>query len=114
MPNFSEELQTNNVLTRRILQMKVDKGFAMSKEEAEKNMQMNMKNFKTNVSKNLVSNQVRQDDMIAGISLGDTGLGKFKTNQTQLKQIDSTATQNTGNLLDLDSPAPLEKQQDSQ
>jgi hypothetical protein len=26
MPNFSEELQTNNVLTRRILELKVKKG----------------------------------------------------------------------------------------
>jgi hypothetical protein len=56
MPNFSEELQTNNVLTRRILQMKVEKGFAMSKEEAEKNMLANMNQFKTSLSKNLVSN----------------------------------------------------------
>lgn len=54
MPNFSEELQTNNVLTRRILQMKVDKGFAMSKEEAEKNMRANMNQYKTSLSKNLV------------------------------------------------------------
>ena len=53
MPNFSQDLQTNNVLTRRIVQMKVDKGFSMSKEEAEKSMKMNMNNFKTNVSSNL-------------------------------------------------------------
>jgi hypothetical protein len=38
MPNFSEELQTNNVLTRRILAMKVNKGFAINQEEAEKSM----------------------------------------------------------------------------
>ena len=38
MPNFSEELQTNNVLTRRILQLKVNKGFAINQEEAEKQM----------------------------------------------------------------------------
>jgi AP-2 complex subunit alpha len=30
IPNFSEELQTNNVLTRRILQLKVQKGFAIN------------------------------------------------------------------------------------
>lgn len=50
MPNFSETLQTNNVLTRRILQMKVDKGFATTKEEAEKAMRQNMNQFQTNVS----------------------------------------------------------------
>jgi hypothetical protein len=38
MPNFSDELQTNNVLTRRILQLKVHKGFAINNEEAEKSM----------------------------------------------------------------------------
>ena len=30
MPNFSEDLQTNNVLTRRILALKVKKGFAIN------------------------------------------------------------------------------------
>jgi hypothetical protein len=38
MPNFSDELQTNNVLTRRILALKVQKGFAINNEEAEKSM----------------------------------------------------------------------------
>jgi len=42
MPNFSEDLQTNNVLTRRILQMKVEKGFAKNKEEAMQTMKTNM------------------------------------------------------------------------
>jgi hypothetical protein len=37
--------------------MKVDKGFSMSKEEAEKSMKMNMNNFKTNVSTNLGAQQ---------------------------------------------------------
>ena len=39
IPNFSDELQTNNVLTRRILELKVQKGFAINKEEAEIKMQ---------------------------------------------------------------------------
>ena len=30
MPNFSEDLQTNNVLTRRILMLKVKQGFAIN------------------------------------------------------------------------------------
>jgi len=82
MPNFSEELQTNNVLTRRILQMKVDKGFAMSKEEAEKTMKMNMNSYKTQVSKNLgASEVVDNDNMIAGIMLDDSKLSRLRPSQ---------------------------------
>ena len=58
MPNFSEELQNNNVLTRRILELKVKKGFAINAEEAEKNMKNNMKQYTTNVSSALTANQV--------------------------------------------------------
>lgn len=54
MPNFSEELQTNNVLTRRILELKVKKGFAINQEEAEKRMRADMKKYTTNVSSALV------------------------------------------------------------
>ena len=68
MPNFSEELQTNNVLTRRILELKVKKGFAINKEEAEKNMKNDMKKYATNVSKALTSNQV-SSDKLEGIDL---------------------------------------------
>lgn len=50
MPNFSEDLQTNNVLTRRILALKVKKGFAINQEEAEKTMKQNMEQYKTTVS----------------------------------------------------------------
>lgn len=56
MPNFSEELQTNNVLTRRILALKVTKGFAINQEEAEKNMRQNMQKYATNVSSALSTN----------------------------------------------------------
>lgn len=35
MPNFSSEIQTNNVLTRRILALKVKDGIHISMEEAE-------------------------------------------------------------------------------
>lgn len=57
MPNFSEELQTNNVLTRRILELKVKKGFAINKEEAEKSMRANMKKYTTAVSSALTANK---------------------------------------------------------
>lgn len=56
MPNFSDELQTNNVLTRRILALKVNKGFAINIEEAEKNMKLNMDKYATNVSSALSTN----------------------------------------------------------
>lgn len=68
MPNFSEELQNNNVLTRRILELKVKKGFAINAEEAEKNMKSNMRQYATNVSSALTANQVG-DNAIAGLNL---------------------------------------------
>jgi hypothetical protein len=39
----------------------VKKGFAINKEEAEKNMKNDMKKYATNVSKALTSNQVNSD-----------------------------------------------------
>ena len=56
MPNFSEDLQTNNVLTRRILQLQVKKGFAINVEEAEANMKQNMQKYSTQVSSALNAN----------------------------------------------------------
>ena len=35
MPNFSDSLQTNSILTRRIMNLKIEKGFTINKEEAE-------------------------------------------------------------------------------
>jgi hypothetical protein len=35
MPNFSDSLQTNSILTRRIMKLKIEKGFTINKEEAE-------------------------------------------------------------------------------
>ena len=78
MPNFSEELQTNNVLTRRILELKVQKGFAINKEEAEKSMRANMKKYTTAVSSALTDNQRRS--ALPGIDLdGVQGARKFGT-----------------------------------
>jgi hypothetical protein len=35
MPNFSDSLQSNSILTRRIMKLKIEKGFTINKEEAE-------------------------------------------------------------------------------
>jgi hypothetical protein len=84
MPNFSEELQTNNVLTRRILELKVKKGFAINKEEAEKNMKNDMKKYATNVSKALTSNKVNSAN-IDGIDID--GSMSIKSNQFKTVQL---------------------------
>ena len=42
MPNFSNEIQANNVLTRRILALKVKDGLHVSMEDAEKKMKSEM------------------------------------------------------------------------
>ena len=42
MPNFSNEIQTNNVLTRRILALKVKDGLHIDMDEAEKKMKSDM------------------------------------------------------------------------
>jgi hypothetical protein len=44
------------VLTRRILELKVQKGFHVNQEEAAKSMKANMKKFTTNVSSALTAN----------------------------------------------------------
>ena len=43
MPNFSEEIQTNNVLTKRILALKVKDGFHINMKEAEAQLKETMK-----------------------------------------------------------------------
>lgn len=40
----------------------------------------NMNQFKTSLSKNLVSNQPKHGDVLAGVNLDDRKLEKFKTN----------------------------------
>lgn len=37
MPGFSDELQTNSILTRRIMKLKVEKGFGLNGEENKSN-----------------------------------------------------------------------------
>lgn len=50
IPNFSDSLQTNSILTRRIMKLKVGKGFTINDEEAEKAVNLNLKKYETNVS----------------------------------------------------------------
>jgi hypothetical protein len=47
MPNFSEEIQTNNVLTKRILALKVKDGLHINMQEAEQHMKEQMKKATT-------------------------------------------------------------------
>lgn len=35
MPNFSDALQSNSILARRIMKLKIEKGFTINKDEAE-------------------------------------------------------------------------------
>jgi len=42
MPNFSTEIQSNNVLTKRILALKVKGGLNIELKEAEKKMKEEM------------------------------------------------------------------------
>ena len=48
MPNFSQEIQTNSVLTKRILALKVKDGIHIDMAEAEREMQSNMGKLKMN------------------------------------------------------------------
>lgn len=43
MPHFNDNLQTNSILTRRIMKMKIEKGFTINKEEAESKVRTEMK-----------------------------------------------------------------------
>lgn len=38
MPNFNDSLQSNSILNRRIMKLKVEKGFTINSEDAEKNL----------------------------------------------------------------------------
>jgi len=61
MPNFSQEIQTNNVLTKRILALKVKDGLHINVQEAEREMKVNMQRMQVNPSS--IDQQV--DDIIA-------------------------------------------------
>ena len=38
LPNFSDSLQSNSILNRRIMKLKIEKGFAINQEETDSNM----------------------------------------------------------------------------
>ena len=48
MPNFSQDIQSNNVLTKRILALKVKDGLHVNMQEAEREMQANMQKLSVN------------------------------------------------------------------
>lgn len=50
MPNFSSEIQSNNVLTKRILALKVKDGLHINIQEAERDMKINMQRLAVNPS----------------------------------------------------------------
>ena len=100
--------------------LKVEKGFAINQEEAEKNMKQDMAKYQTTISTALSSNKPNQGDALAGINL-DGPAGTFKTNAPSGQQ---SNTNNLDNLLDIgadeaphsfrvgDSPSPLNNMQD--
>lgn len=56
LPNFSESLQANSILTRRIMKLKVSKGFSINQEEVEKSMKQGTGKYNTAVSQVLSTN----------------------------------------------------------
>ena len=56
MPNFSDSLQTNSILTRRIMKLKVQKGFNINQEESQNSLNKGLKQFETHVSSALSTN----------------------------------------------------------
>jgi hypothetical protein len=109
------------VLTRRILQLKVQKGFAINQEEAEKNMKTNMKLYATQVSTALSNNVEGNSNALAGLDLDGQGVNanNFKTggllsarggNQNQPAE-EAKDFQNSSNLLDvLDGGPPVQEE----
>lgn len=65
MPNFSSEIQSNNVLTKRILALKVKDGLHIDMHEAERDMQTNMKRLSMQPA-NPTDKQI--DDIIKEVS----------------------------------------------
>ncbi len=56
MPNFSDTLQTNSILTRRIMKLKIEKGFTINKEDAENTARQDIKIGDSTVSSALSQN----------------------------------------------------------
>ncbi|CDW83693.1 ap-2 complex subunit alpha-2-like [Stylonychia lemnae] len=103
MPNFNDSLQTNSILNRRILKLKVEKGFTINSDEVEKSIKQGMSRYETN---NTVSSALSQNNpsLLSGmdnLNLGSEPLQKSsKTSVSQPKQQQQIVQEN--NLLDLD------------
>jgi hypothetical protein len=105
MPNFSDSLQTNSILTRRIMKLKIEKGFTINKEEAEDKARQEAGTSETNVSAALSLNQ----PSLLGVNLDQINIGsnvspqpKKTKKQEQKPQIDLIS-----DLLDMnESPKP--------
>jgi len=89
MPNFSTEIQTNNVLTKRILALKVKDGLHASVQEAEREMKLNMHRLTVNP----VSSDQQVDEIIRQV-----------TTQEETKQQPSVL--GIGDLLDIGAGLP--------
>jgi hypothetical protein len=71
MPNFSDSLQTNSILTRRIMKLKIEKGFTINKEEAESTARKEINAGDSTVSSALSQNQ----PSLLGINLDQINIG---------------------------------------
>jgi hypothetical protein len=71
MPNFSDSLQTNSILTRRIMKLKIEKGFTINKEEAESSARKEITAGDSTVSSALSQNQ----PSLLGINLDQINIG---------------------------------------
>lgn len=79
MPNFSDSLQTNSILTRRIMKLKIEKGFTINKEEAESTARKEINAGDSTVSSALSQNQ----PSLLGINLDQINIGGGSTNHNE-------------------------------
>ena len=67
MPNFSAEIQSNNVLTKRILALKVKDGLHVNMQEAQREMSANMQRLNLNPS-TAISTDQQVDEIIQNVN----------------------------------------------
>ena len=84
MPNFSDGLQNNSILTRRMMKLKMDKGFTINQEEVDTNMNQGMKQYDTHVSSALSQNQ---PSALSGL-LGIDNIDLIGANEKPMKQVE--------------------------
>eukprot|EP00347_Sterkiella_histriomuscorum_P016610 403352528 len=106
MPNFNDALQSNSILNRRIMKLKVEKGFNINSEEVDKKVKQGLTQYETNnqVSSALSTNHPSVLSGIEGLNLGSDSRKHEKVNEMkQNPKKQSPAVQQEGNLLDLDT-----------